>query len=382
MTEPDALARAAVREIADRSPRPPTVAQLEGHTPLPHRAPPWVTRTLVGVVVLALAGLVVNWAAQMGDDADYVTGGPETTIAEATSTAPTSTTAGIFIDPVIGEWSSRIAGKTITYTATISCGICEAYGRWQITERDGTLLSASFLDTDRPTPQSQPFLFSDALRFASTADGFVTVLQSTPTRLSISVDPEKNAIDDEYSYDATDITFGDSLSTTSTSSTGAPPAETTEPPVASTALQIVGGRFLGIGSGTLLSDAAATLGLEPEVSTAIPALPGSTWTPCLTLPGDHWTITDGGLVLVFEGDTADTAKLTNWAYAGGPVAGSPSMATTEGIGIGSVRADLQAAYPALTDLVNEVDVNEPVNLRFGLEGDTVVWLGRVDCAAD
>jgi hypothetical protein len=209
MTEADVLARAAVREIADRAPRPPTLTQLEGHTPLPHGVPPWATRTLTALVLVALVGLVVRWAAQMGDDADYVTGGPETTVS-ATTDAPstsTSTTTGILIDPVIDQWRSRIAGHTITYTATISCGICEAYGRWQITERDGALLSAAFLDTDRPTPQSQPFLFSNALRFASSADGSVTVLQSSPTRLSISVDPEKNAIDDEYSYDAQDITI-------------------------------------------------------------------------------------------------------------------------------------------------------------------------------
>ncbi len=199
MTDHDALVRDALRDVADVAPRPPSVAQLEGHRPLPHGAPRWVNATVVAIVLVALGALVLNWAAKMGDDADYVTGGPETT------SVATSTTAGIYIDPAIGEWSDRIAGHTISYTATISCGICESYGRWQITERDGTIISATFLDTDRPTPQTQPYVLSAALKAALRADGSVFVKESTDKSVSIEVDVEKNAIDDEFSYDAQDI---------------------------------------------------------------------------------------------------------------------------------------------------------------------------------
>lgn len=152
-------------------------------------------------------------------------------------------------------------------------------------------------------------------------------------------------------------------------------------------LEVVGGEFLGIGSGSLLPDAVRVLGVAPTVEQPDQGVgrfdPALSWAPCLTLPGDHWSISAEGLTLLFEGRSIDDARLTNWVYTGGPVAGYAQMVAPEGITIGRTRQDIDAAYPQAVALGGDaIDVYEPVLLRFGMSGDTIEWFGRVDCAAD
>jgi hypothetical protein len=140
----------------------------------------------------------------------------------------------------------------------------------------------------------------------------------------------------------------------------------------------VDGRFLGAAQGALLADVAVAFGLTPARSSEIDPLGelGCTGTE------DPWVIQSGGLTMVFEDweGSAHTAMLTNWSYAGGPVAGFTEMVAPRGIRVGSTRQDVAAAYPEAVDLDREyIYVYEPVNMRFRLTGDTVEWFGVVDC---
>ncbi len=103
-------------------------------------------------------------------------------------------------------------------------------------------------------------------------------------------------------------------------------------------LKVVEARFLGVGSVSFLSDATAALGVaaveerQDEVKQPNPAIP---FAACLTHPGNHWSIYAGGLTMVFEGESADSAQLTNWQYTGGPIAGFSEMVAPNGIAIGA-----------------------------------------------
>ena len=80
--------------------------------------------------------------------------------------------------------------------------------------------------------------------------------------------------------------------------------------------------------------------------------------------------------LFFEGDSADTAILTNWHYTGGTAAGYSKM-VANGVTVGSSRQDLLSADPAAYSTGDEVAA---LSLQFFLDGDTVTWFGVIDCA--
>jgi hypothetical protein len=354
MSTRDQLARDAMREVAHAAPPPPPLEHLELHQPRRHPVPRWATVAAAAVVTAAIAVLVVGVVGR--SDGATVTA-PSTTPATPTTAGATSTsvTAVVEIDPLIDDWASRIAGRTITYRATYSC-FCDAAGTWIITERDGDVLEATYLDDPERADLPTPLTFSDALRFAATANGFARVTASSPTSISMQVDAEKDAIDDEYDYAARDITFVD-------------PAP----------LEVTDGAFSGLGPSALLSEAALEFGVEPTPGQNTPALPGVAWMPCITTTGPHWTLRSGGLLMVFEGASADDARMTNWAYAGGTAGGHLTMATADGIGVGSTVDELLASDPAAGQFGDVIDSG---GVRFGVADGRIAWFGRVDCVAD
>jgi hypothetical protein len=141
-------------------------------------------------------------------------------------------------------------------------------------------------------------------------------------------------------------------------------------------LEFVDGKFLGIAQGSPLTFAAEVLGVTPVplVGAVLdPPVRACTGTP------DPWVIRTGGLTLVFEGSSAESAFLTNWTYTGGPVAVFTEMLAPADIRIGDTRDQLEAAYPGFTDYGDEIDVSAPLYLRFGVENNTVSWFGIIDC---
>lgn len=353
MTEHDRLVRTAMRDVVRAAPPPPPLEQLEAHRPHRHPTPRWVTAA-AALAIVALAALGVGLLGR--SDGGAVTS-PSTTQETSTTVSTTSTSVPTVadIDPLIDEWATRIAGRTITYTATYSC-FCDAAGTWVITERDGEVLEATYVDDPSRADLPTPLLFSEALQFAATANGFARVSAASPTSLSMQVDVEKDAIDDEYDYAARDITFLDI----------AP-------------LEVTNGEFGDLGPSPLLSTVASQFGVEPTPSQVPPSIPGVSWVPCLSVGGVHWTLRSGGLLMVFEGTSADTALMTNWVYVGDSVDGKFTMATAKGVGIGTTVDDLLASDPAATQAG---DVIESDGVRFGVADGRVAWFGRVDCVAD
>ena len=55
------------------------------------------------------------------------------------------------------------------------------------------------------------------------------------------------------------------------------------------------------------------------------------------------------------------------------------MVDASGLTIGDTRQVIEAAYPSSTDYGDQVFIT---GLRFGLDGDTIVWLGMIDCALE
>ena len=168
------------------------------------------------------------------------------------------------------------------------------------------------------------------------------------------------------------------------------PAETDAAPTSITAdlsvpLQVVQGRFLGIGPGSSLADALRTLGVTPVVEQGDQpshATDATTMLPCLSGGGERWLIKAAGLTLLFEGPTAGAAKLTTWRYTGGPTIGFTQMVAPPGITVGSTRREVLAAYDNAVDLGDAVEVIPPVALHFGLQGGSVAWFGDVSCGRD
>lgn len=154
-------------------------------------------------------------------------------------------------------------------------------------------------------------------------------------------------------------------------------------PVREGPLQVVEGRFLGIGNGSHVSDAERVLGVKAIVERADEAYSQTNSTIqasiCLTLPGDHWAIYAGGLNLFFEGSSVEIAGITNWNYTGGPVARFTEMVDASGLTIGDTRQEITAAYPSSDDFGDQIFTT---GLRFGLDGDTIAWLGEIDCALE
>ena len=153
--------------------------------------------------------------------------------------------------------------------------------------------------------------------------------------------------------------------------------------VAQGPLEVVEGRFLGIGHGSRISEAERVLGVPAILEHAGQIYTQSNSTiqvpACLTPPGDHWAIYADGLNLFFEGSSKETAAITNWNYTGGPVAGFTQMVDSSGLTIGDTQQEIETAYPSLTNYSDEVFIT---GMRLGLEGDSIVWFGDVDCALE
>ncbi len=158
-------------------------------------------------------------------------------------------------------------------------------------------------------------------------------------------------------------------------------ATSTTPPAmagnASGVLEFVDGALLGIHLGSLLSAAAESFGLTPAHLADVesdPPVRACTGTPA------PWAIRSGGLIMVFEGDSAETAILTNWTYTGGPVAGFAEIVAPHDVRIGDPRADVVEANPDGDDYGDEIHVGSPFYLRYGIDNDVVAWFGIIDCA--
>ena len=157
-----------------------------------------------------------------------------------------------------------------------------------------------------------------------------------------------------------------------------------ESPRVSVPLEVKGGTFLGIGTGSFLPDALAVLGVavvavpagQPQGEQGIEA---TDLTPCSTSPRDHWMMNADGLTLLFEGPSPDTAVLTNWEYTGGPAIGFTELVAPKGVKIGGTRRDIATAYKKLVDLGATIQVGEPVQLQFRLRGNSIVGFGSTAC---
>jgi hypothetical protein len=103
---------------------------------------------------------------------------------------------------------------------------------------------------------------------------------------------------------------------------------------------------------------------------------------CRTTGGPAWITRLDGLYIVWEGVSQADAVSLNWGYTGASVNGSPQLVTSTGLTIGASRADVIAAYADAKDVGTEIEVLPPgaaIPLRFMLQGDTVTWIGRIDC---
>lgn len=97
---------------------------------------------------------------------------------------------------------------------------------------------------------------------------------------------------------------------------------------------------------------------------------------CRITSGDFWLTEVGGLYIVWEGESLETAFTGNWGYAGS--AEPPLIVDPEGITVSSTRAELFAAYGDLiVDFGDELWANQ-LRFRFDSSG-RVVWLGAIDC---
>lgn len=159
---------------------------------------------------------------------------------------------------------------------------------------------------------------------------------------------------------------GDSAPTT----TDAPTTSPTSDP-----LEVVAGTFLGIGLGSPLADGTRALAVAPVTEQADQAV---SFEACLYYPGERWMVYAGGLTLVWEGQSSAEARLTNWQYKGGAVAGFKGMVARNGVTVGDTRQDILAAYDDADELGDTIVVDQG-RLRFGLDGDTIVWFGVIDC---
>lgn len=140
-------------------------------------------------------------------------------------------------------------------------------------------------------------------------------------------------------------------------------------------IEVVDSRFLGIGQGTLLRDGLAALpqfGEPFEVDE-----PDFLACANLQLPR-RWVTRFDGLSTLWEGESFETAVLTNWMYSGAVEEGVPQMAGNNGVTVGSSRADVMAAYP---DALDAGDMIYPDNTawRFTMDGDTIASFGVIDC---
>lgn len=129
----------------------------------------------------------------------------------ATTTSTTTVQQG-----TIAEWSSRIAGRTVSYRIFVGCAICDAGGNWAVVERDGSVVEATYLGEGERGFDVPSVPLSSALRFAAVADGPVVISDLSDSSIRLSVDVEANAIDDEFGVFVTDFKVVDDSSTPTT----------------------------------------------------------------------------------------------------------------------------------------------------------------------
>jgi hypothetical protein len=162
------------------------------------------------------------------------------------------------------------------------------------------------------------------------------------------------------------------------------PPTSADPAVAAAQLEVVDGKFLGIGTGSSLADALRTFGVSPVVENTDQPFPFTTPAldigACLPQSQQRWVIKAEALTMIFEGRTADRAVLTTWMYTGGPAVGFTRFVVSGGLAIDGTRQDLLARYPHAVDRGAAIDSGETVDLWFGLHGDSIAWFGRNDCA--
>jgi hypothetical protein len=156
------------------------------------RQRPSVVRRLI-LALLAPIGLAAcSSSTGLAPEATYATVVASTSAANSTSVR----------DHRIVDWLSRTHGRTISYTAVFSCGVCSIAGTWQVTELDGVISQAKFMDDGEMPVDARPFTLTDALTESTTATGRVTVVSSSATAIHLKVDPVVDSVDDEFEYDA------------------------------------------------------------------------------------------------------------------------------------------------------------------------------------
>ncbi|MEN9643777.1 MAG: hypothetical protein RL238_446 [Actinomycetota bacterium] len=105
-------------------------------------------------------------------------------------------------------WLDRIDGHTVTYDGTIS-GQSGPHGPFHIVERDGEIVSAEYVGDTEPLPGIEPVSLTEALRRAIDDDPDELDVTETIGALQFSVDPDTNSMDEEWSYEATNIVIDD-----------------------------------------------------------------------------------------------------------------------------------------------------------------------------
>ena len=158
-------------------------------TDLPHRPHRNVSMTAVFVAIV-LAAISASCSSSAQPD------GVRYTTSNNSRAAP----------PEVTAWIERVTGKTISYMVNKSCYVCGNRGLWRITERDGVVISAASLDGQAVSPTFPPPLLTEALAVASRASR-VSDVKSTDSAISFSVDPDPAIVDDEFGYEAYEITF-------------------------------------------------------------------------------------------------------------------------------------------------------------------------------
>jgi hypothetical protein len=204
----------------------------------------------------------------------------------------------------------------------------------------------------------------------------VTTPVSSP---SLATDPPSTTLASEPTA-PTAVSTTEVAPSTTAAPTTEPPTTVPAPPTTAALvvpIEVIDGRFAGIGYGSLLPEAMAALPQfgAPHQGADLPfqACTNSAF-------GGYWLLAYGSLAIVFEGETLEQAHLTNWWYTGATVDGGPLMTARDGITVGSNRADIIAAYAEQPpdDLGDTILVDGSL-LRFELEGDTVVAMGLIDC---
>lgn len=104
---------------------------------------------------------------------------------------------------IIAGWQARLEGQTVSYHINVGC-FCPANGEWRVVERDGEVVEAEFLGEGEPGGDTPSITLSEALRSATGADE-VDFSDVTDTGFGLSVDQEKDAVDDEFSITVTEF---------------------------------------------------------------------------------------------------------------------------------------------------------------------------------